>query len=130
MARTWIIPAGAGVLSAVLLFLAVAMGSVGAVILGNLAPLPLFALGLGAGLMIAAAAGATSAALVGLIAGIIPAMGVIVLFVMPAVVLVRSALLSRIDSEGRLEWYPAGRLVTWLVGIGALTFFAAMLLVP
>ena len=36
MARIWIIPAGAGVLSA-LLFLAVAVGSPGALILGYLA---------------------------------------------------------------------------------------------
>ena len=50
MARIWIIPAGAGVLSA-LLFLAVAVGSPGALILGYLAPLPLFAMGLGAGML-------------------------------------------------------------------------------
>src|SRR5260221_9366438 len=72
MARIWIIPAGAGVLSA-LLFLAVAVGSSGALILGYLAPLPLFAMGLGAGLISAATAGAAAAALVGGFAGLISA---------------------------------------------------------
>ncbi|MBI3513739.1 MAG: DUF2232 domain-containing protein [Proteobacteria bacterium] len=128
MARIWIIPAGAGVLSA-LLFLAVAVGSPGALILGYLAPLPLFAMGLGAGLISAATAGATATALVGAIAGLIPAVTFAALLVAPAVVLVRQALLSRIDANGRLEWYPAGRLVAWLIGIGACLFVAATLFV-
>ncbi|MEJ0069991.1 MAG: DUF2232 domain-containing protein [Pseudomonadota bacterium] len=126
MARTWIIPAGAGVLSA-LLFLSIAIGSAGAVILGYLAPLPLFAMGLGAGLISAATAGATATALVGLIAGLIPALTFAALLVAPAVVLIRQALLSRIDADGRLEWYPPGRLVMWLTGIGAVLFLAASL---
>jgi hypothetical protein len=128
MARTWIIPAGAGVLSA-LLFLAVAVGSPGALILGYLAPLPLFAMGLGAGLISAATAGATAAALVGAIAGLIPAVTFAALLVAPAVVLVRQSLLSRIDANGRLEWYPPGRLVLWLVGGGACLFVAATVFV-
>src|SRR4051812_40187128 len=125
MARTWIIPAGAGVLSA-LLFLAVAVGSPGALILGYLAPLPLFAMGLGAGLMSAATAGAAATALVGAIAGMIPAATFAALLVAPAVLLVRQALLSRIDPNGRLEWYPPGRLVMWLVGFGIATFLVAI----
>src|SRR4051812_35196349 len=101
MLRAWIIPAGAGVLSA-LLFLAVGVGTPGSLILGYLAPLPLFAMGLGAGLISAATAGATATALVGAIAGEIPAGTFAVLLVAPVVVLVRQALLSRIDSSGRL----------------------------
>jgi hypothetical protein len=128
MARAWIIPAGAGVLSA-LLFLAVAVGSPGALILGYLAPLPLFAMGLGAGLISAATAGATATALVGAIAGLIPAVTFAALLVAPAVVLIRQALLSRIDAGGKLEWYPSGRLVVWLIGIGACLFVAAILFV-
>jgi hypothetical protein len=128
MARTSIIAAGAGVLSA-LLFLTVAVGSLGAMIFCYLAPLPLFAMGLGAGLISAATAGATATALVGLIAGVIPAASFVVLFVTPVVVLVRYALMSRIAANGRLEWYPPGRLVMWLVGIGAVTFFAGILLI-
>jgi len=126
MGRTWILPAGAGVLSA-LLFLSIAIGSAGAVILGYLAPLPLFAMGLGAGLISAATAGATAAALVGLIAGLIPALTFAALLVIPAVLLIRQALLSRIDTGGRLEWYPPGRLVIWLTGIGAALFLLATL---
>ena len=128
MARTWIIAAGAGVLSA-LLFLTIAVGSLGALIFCYLAPLPLFVMGLGAGLVSAATAGATATALVGAIAGVIPAAGFVVMFVTPVVVLVRYALLSRIAANGAIEWYPPGRLVMWLVGLGAATFFASILLI-
>jgi len=126
MARTWIIPAGAGVLSA-LLFVSIELSSTGAVILSYLAPLPLFAMGLGAGLLSAAIAGAAAVVLVGLISGLIPALTFAALLVVPVVLLVRQALLSRIDADGRLEWYPPGRLVMWLTGIGASLFLAAML---
>jgi hypothetical protein len=128
MARTWIIPAGAGVLSA-LLFVSVELGSMGAVILSDLAPLPLFAAGLGAGLIGAAGAGATATALVGLVSGLIPALTFAALLVIPSVLLVRQALLSRVDADGRLEWYPPGRLVLWLTGIGAGLFLIATLFV-
>ena len=126
MARTWIIPAGAGVLSA-LLFLSVAIDSPGAVILGGLAPLPLFAMGLGPALISAATAGATATVLVGFGAGLIPALTFAALLVIPAVLLIRQALLSRIDPDGRLEWYPPGRLVAWLTFIGAALFLATTL---
>lgn len=129
MLRAWIIPAGAGVLSA-LLFLSIAVGSVGAIIFCYLAPLPLFAMGLGAGLISAATAGATATALVGLVAGLIPAVSFGVIFVAPVVMLVRYALLSRIDAQGRLEWYPVGRLLMWLVGAGATLFVVASFLLP
>jgi uncharacterized protein YybS (DUF2232 family) len=142
MARTWIIPAGAGVLSA-LLFLSAGVGSPGAMILSNLAPLPLFAMGLGAGLVSALAAGTSAAVLIGAVgvnAGLsrgdpiddstltrlIPAATFAVMIVTPTVVLVRQALLSRIDASGRLEWYPSGRLVMWLVGIGMAAFLVAI----
>jgi len=131
MARTWIIPAGAGVLSG-LLFLSVtllsdAIDPASAMILGCLAPLPLFATGLGTGLIGAALAGTTATVLVGLSVGPIPALTFAALLGVPAILLIRQALLSRIDATGRLEWYPPGRLVAWLTGIGAVLFLAATL---
>ena len=141
MARIWIIPAGAGVLSA-LLFLAAGVGSLGAMILCNLATLPLFAMGLGAGLISAVAAGMSATVLVGavgvnagltrgdliaesVVVRLIPAATFAVMLVTPAIVLVRQALLSRIDAQGRLEWYPPGRLIMWLVGMGMALFVVA-----
>ena len=141
MARTWIIPAGAGVLSA-LLFLAAGVGSPGAMLLVSLSPLPLFAMGLGAGLISALAAGTSATVLIGAVnlnAGLargdaldeealsrlIPAIAFAAAIALPAIVLVRQALLSRIDANGRLEWYPPGRLVMWLVGMGIAVFLVA-----
>ncbi len=141
MTRTWIIPAGAGVLSA-LLFLAAGVGSPGAMLLVGLSPLPLFAMGLGAGLVSSLAAGTSATVLIGAInlnAGLsrgdaldeealsrlIPAVAFAAAIALPAIVLVRQALLSRIDANGRLEWYPPGRLVMWLVGIGIAVFLVA-----
>ena len=141
MARTWIIPACAGVLSA-LLFLAAGVGSPGAMVLVALSPLPLFAMGLGAGLVSSLAAGTSATVLIGAIdlnAGwsrgdaldeealsrLITAAAFAAAIALPVIVLVRQALLSRIDAHGRLEWYPPGRLVTWLVGIGIAAFLVA-----
>jgi hypothetical protein len=61
-----------------------------------------------------------------LIPRLIPAIAFAVLIAAPTMVLVRQALLSRIDANGRLEWYPPGRLVMWLVGIGMATFLIAI----
>ena len=97
-------------------------------------PLPLFLAGLTHGLpavVIAGAVGTLISALNGLLSGGI----YLVTFAAPAVLVVRQALLARPATEasanaevhGDLEWYPAGRLVVWLVG-WALGLFALALL--
>ena len=126
MTRSLFIGSLAGAASA-LLVLTAASGPLG-FLLGYLAPMPLFFVGLTHGVPAVAMAGAVGAginAAYGLLTG-----GVyLVVFAAPVVVLVRQALLARPAEEagpeagignaeisGGLEWYPAGRLLTWLVG--------------
>lgn len=126
LAQTLLLGSLAGLASA-LLVLTVASGPFG-LLLGYLAPLPLFFVGLTKGI------GAVAiAALVGtLVSGIydwLTGLCFALLFGIPALVLVRQALLARPmeeagnavqdgrDAEHGLEWYPAGRLVLWLAGL-------------
>ena len=125
MTRSLIIGSLAGAASA-LLVLTAASGPLG-FLLGYLAPMPLFFVGLTHGVPAVAMAGAVGAginAVYGLLTG-----GVyLVVFAAPVFVMVRQALLARPAEEagpeagvgkaeisGGLEWYPAGRLLTWLV---------------
>lgn len=138
MTRSLIIGSLAGIASA-LLVLTAASGPFG-FLLGYLAPMPLFFVGLTHGVPAVAMAGAVGAginAANGLLAGGI----YIATFAAPVILLVRQALLARPAAEagpeagvgkaevsGDLEWYPAGRLLTWLVG-WALALLALAVLV-
>lgn len=119
---------GGGVASA-LFYLSVLFGGFGALILGYLTPLPLFAAGLSLGL---------AAAVVGSVAGVVLVLGASGSLVVtgayalsaavPAVFTVRQALLARPQADGSLEWYPPGLLLTALTGLGVLGFFGAVAL--
>jgi Predicted membrane protein (DUF2232) len=117
---------GAG-LSAAILFAAWLSGSLWALALTYMAPLPLFAAGLSLGLG-AAAIAATSATVAVLVAG---GFALAVFFALvnaaPVLFLVRQALLQRRQADGGTEWYPPGMLVMWLAGI-AVAAFAALIL--
>lgn len=133
MTRSLIFGSLAGAASAVLVLTA-ASGPLG-ILLGYLAPLPLFFAGLTHGVTavgIAGVVGALISALNGLLAG-----GVyLVTFAAPVVLVVRQALLARPATEASvqaevsndLEWYPVGRLVLWLTGWALGLFGMAMLL--
>lgn len=133
MMRSLILGSLAGGASAVLVLTA-ASGPLG-IMLGYLAPLPLFLAGLTHGLpavVIAGAVGTLISALNGLLSGGI----YLVTFAAPAALVVRQALLARPATEASanaevhdgLEWYPAGRLVVWLVGWAFGLFGLALLL--
>lgn len=133
MMRSLILGSLAGGASAVLVLTA-ASGPLG-IMLGYLAPLPLFLAGLTHGLpavVIAGAVGTLISALNGLLSGGI----YLVTFAAPAALVVRQALLARPATEasanaevhGGLEWYPAGQLVVWLVGWALGLFGLALLL--
>lgn len=127
----------AGLASAVLVLTA-ASGPLG-IMLGYLAPLPLFFAGLTYGVpavVIAGAVGSLVNAVNGMLAG-----GVyLVTFAVPVVLVVRQALLARPAAEagpapqfgaevsGDLEWYPVGRLVVLLTGWSLGLFALALLL--
>jgi hypothetical protein len=133
MMRSLIFGSLAGAASAVLVLTA-ASGPLG-ILLGYLAPLPLFFAGLTHGVTavgIAGVVGALISGLNGLLAG-----GVyLATFAAPVVLVVRQALLARPASEAGanaevsddLEWYPVGRLVLWLTGWSLGLFGLALLL--
>lgn len=115
----------AGLLSG-LLFLAVLSGSAFGLLSSYVAPLPLMAAGLSLGTMAAVIAGALGVAAVAFVAD--GGLGPYVLAVaVPAVLVVRQALLSRSWPDGRVEWYPPGMLLGWLFGAGCAAIAAATL---
>jgi uncharacterized protein YybS (DUF2232 family) len=115
------------VLSA-LLYLSVVTGGMGALILAYLAPLPLLMVGLGMGFRPFAIAATAAVGVVGLFGGPLfgltygMANGVLV------AVIVRQALLARSSPDGSLEWYPPGRLLVVLTGLGLASLLVASLL--
>ena len=134
MIRSLIFGSLAGIASAVLVLTA-ASGPLG-IMLGYLAPLPLFFAGLTHGVTavgIAGVVGTLVSAVNGLLAG-----GVyLVTFAAPVAVVVRQALLARPAAEAAtgaanvtdgLEWYPVGRVVLWLAGWSLGLFGIALLL--
>jgi hypothetical protein len=134
MTRSLIFGSLAGIASAVLVLTA-ASGPLG-IMLGYLAPLPLFFAGLTHGVTavgIAGVVGTLVSAVNGLLAG-----GVyLVTFAAPVAVVVRQALLARPAAEAAtgaanvsdgLEWYPVGRVVLWLAGWSLGLFGIALLL--
>lgn len=116
----------AGLLSAVLFL---AMGQLLPPLV-YLAPLPLFAAGLGLGLALCGVAAAVGVAAVVLALGAGGAVPYAVTAALPAVVVVRQALLWRTTAEGKVEWYPPGLLVGWLAGLGLAGMAVAALVVP
>lgn len=108
----------AGLLSAVLV-LAVLSGSGVGLVSSYAAALPLMAVGLSLGLMAALVAGISGVVGVGLATGgaVVP---YTLLISVPAVALVRQALLWRSRADGVVEWCPPGRLLGWLFGVACL----------
>jgi hypothetical protein len=116
---------GAGI-AAGLLFASLATGSITAILLFYIAPLPVFIATLGwrhvAGLIAAACATATVTIVSGAFFLAVPVIS------FAAWWLGYLALLSRpaAHPEGEVEWYPVGRLVLWAAMMGTLVVFAAV----
>jgi hypothetical protein len=133
MTRSLIIGSLAGIASAVLVLTA-ASGPLG-ILLGYLAPLPLFFAGLTHGVTAVAIAGAVGTLVSG-INGLLAGSVYLATFAAPVALVVRQALLARPATEaetgaelsGELEWYPVGRLVLWLTGWSLGLFGVALLL--
>lgn len=113
-----ILTAAVGGLCSAALYLAV-LGSIGALVLGYFAPLPLFLVGLSAGNLAVMAAGAVAAAGVGAFTGNPAVAGVFLVSVsIPVALVIRLALLSRVGADGRREWCPPGPLLMSLTLYG------------
>ncbi len=110
------------------LYLALLLGSPGAMILVYLTQLPLFLAGLWFGAGAAAIAGVSAAVVLLAASDVLAAAIFAALNAVPVVLLVRQALLARRNADGTLSWYPPGRLTVWLTALGILGIAAALLL--
>lgn len=128
MPTAMLVALGGGAVSA-LLYVSVLFAGVGALILGYLAPLPLFLVGLWFGSAATAIAGALGAVLVAsATGGFMGPLGYVLTGAVPAAFVARQALLARQTDKGEVEWYPPGLLLLGLTGFGIAAFFVAVLL--
>lgn len=126
MAPTLLLAACGGLASAVL-YMSALVGSTGALILVYLAPLPLMVLGLGLGLASILLGGVAAAAGIAVVAGPVAGLAYAATNLLPALVVVRQALLTRTGPDGNLEWYPPGLLMAWLTALGVAMLVAGAL---
>lgn len=114
MGRAAAFTALAGLASAVL-FLSLIFGATGAPALLYFVQLPLLLAGLGLGFQSAVAAAAGAGLLVTLLGDLVLLAVFALVEVVPALILVRAALLWRATPDGGREWFPAGLVVGRLV---------------
>ena len=110
------------------LYLAVLLGTPGALILVYMTQLPLFLAGLWLGTGAAALAGLTGTLILLAASDLLGAAVFAALNAVPVVLLVRQALLARRRSDGTLAWYPLGQLTAWLTAFALAGIAAALLL--
>lgn len=126
MASVFYAGIGAGLVSALLIAVVVKATAL-AVLLFLLAPIPILIVTLGwshrAGLVASAVGGLALALALSPVEGLAFAVGT----ALPAWWLGYLALLGRPGSGGATEWYPLGRLLTWIAATAALTVLATAL---
>lgn len=110
-----------------MLHLATEWSLLGALVFALVAPLPLFAAGLGLGVAGGAVAAAVATVAVAAAAGPMRAGLYAATDAVLVVILVRYALLNRATPEGGLEWYPPGLLLGWLTMYAAGAFLVLAL---
>src|SRR4051812_6304911 len=111
-----------------LMYVAVMLGTPGALILVYLTQLPLFVAGLWFGVGAVAAAGVTGSLVLLVVSDLLGAALFAALNAVPVTLLVRQALLARRRDDGVYVWYPPGLLTAWLTGYALAGIGAAMLL--
>lgn len=110
------------------LFLSLLTGAPSLLLLAYFVQMPLLFAGLSMGL-VGSVIAATSGILVnGLLAGLLAGLLYAVVQALPAVVVVRQALLARQDSDGTVEWYPPGLILAQLAVLGAVGIVVAFVL--
>ena len=115
----------AGLISSAL-FLALSSGLPGMVLFAYFVQLPLLFVGLTLGLAASVTAAAGAILVCSLIAGAVGALMFALVQAIPAVIVVRQALLSR-QQGGKVEWYPPGLVLAQLTTLAALGIVAAYL---
>jgi hypothetical protein len=134
MIATVPIALAAGCASA-LMFASIVSGALISLLLFNLAPLPLMVVGLGWGSLSALLGGITATVLLGVIFEFPFCLVFAVAVALPAWWLAHLAMLGRplaagpvpADDETALEWYPAGRILLWIVIFAAIITTATLL---
>ncbi len=118
----------AGLASAILISL-IGFGTGLAVMLYLLAPLPVIIVTLAFDHRSGLVAGVIGAVAVAMLqGGLVSGLGYLITTALPAWWLAYLALLGRPGPSGYTEWYPLGRLLAWIAGTGALTFFGSIVL--
>lgn len=128
MTQIVLIGIGAGA-AAALLFASLASGSLFALLLFYLSPLPILLAGIGWNSLAGLIAAASAAASLGLVFGGYFALAFVLGVGLPAWWLGYLALLARQADGGSreaVEWYPPGRLVLWAAAIGAIAIIASI----
>jgi Predicted membrane protein (DUF2232) len=110
--------------TAALLYASVVSGALIAILLANLAPLPILIAAIGWGHLAGLLGALTAAIALGLSLGVNSCLGFLLAVGLPAWWLGYLALLGRPTatngSGGGIEWYPIGRLILWAAIIGTL----------
>jgi len=128
MAQIILIGIGAGV-AAALLFASLASGSLFAVLLFYLSPLPILIAGIGWSHWAGLIAGLCAAVCLAIVFGLFFSLGFLFSVGLAAWWLGYLALLARPTASATpadLEWYPVGRLVLWAAVIGTLSVVASI----
>jgi hypothetical protein len=115
----------AGLISSTL-FLSLSSGLPGTVLLAYFVQLPLLFIGLSLGLAASVVAAAGAMLVCAVLAGLVGAGLFFLVQAIPAMVVIRQALLAR-QRDGQLEWYPAGLLLAQLTALAALGITAAFI---
>lgn len=115
----------AGLISSTL-FLSLSSGLPGMVLLAYFVQLPLLFIGLSLGLAASVIAAVGAILVCGLLAGLVGAGMFLMVQAIPAVMVIRQTLLAR-QENGRLEWYPAGRVLAQLTAFAALGITASFI---
>jgi hypothetical protein len=110
------------------LYLAVLLGTPGALILVYLTQLPLFLAGLWLGAGMAALAGLSGTLVLLAASDLLGAAVFAALNAAPVALLVRQALLARRHGDGTVTWYPSGLLAAWVTAMALAGIAAAVLL--
>jgi hypothetical protein len=110
------------------LYLAVMLGTPGALILVYMTQLPLFFAGLWLGAGAAALAGLSGCLVLLGASDLLGAAVFAAVNAAPVVLLVRQALLARRRADGTLAWYPPGLLTAWLTAFALAGIAVALLL--
>lgn len=117
MSRSLFIALGGG--TSAILSIAFITGSPAMLMMGNLAPLPLFLVGLGLGPIAGTVAALVGLSLTGVFGGLFAAGLYGLAHALPTWLAVRQSLLRSTAADGTTVWYPIGGVLCWLTAFAA-----------